>query len=144
MLAFFGAAAGGKPPLLLTFGGLGVLDIALDPGTASATIQLLRNGDAVGVRANGADITPVDEWIAASRKTSTIGDDFEVRATLVTGSISTGTTGSWLRLDSTRSWNCSQVSPGSIGGELRFEFRRFGGSAILYTSPDINISTFVA
>lgn len=56
-----------------------------------------------------------------------IGNYFQIRATLNSGSIDTGTTGTWLNLSTTRTWKSSDTNSGGAGGSsanLTIEIRR--------------------
>jgi len=44
---------------------------------------------------------------------------YEVRATLNSGSLNSGTTGSWLALTSTRTWTCSSTLEANLTVEIR-------------------------
>lgn len=136
MLAFF-TTNSGKVPLKLTMG-VNLIDDVAFMSPAQASLELRRNGTAVGVRLNGADLNPADEWILGSRQTATIGDDFEVNCSVISGALTSGTTGSWLRLDTARVWSVF-AGVGLQSAVVRIQFRRFGGSGILYTSEDIQL-----
>lgn len=89
---------------------------ATNPSSASATFQLNSSGAAQAVMA-GNSCNPVagttnytGEWLLWGSSSS-----FECRATLVSGTLSSGTTGTWLALSTTRSWNVTS-SVGAGGG----------------------------
>ena len=60
-----------------------------------------------------------------------LGDDWEIRATLTSGTTPTNNAGlgTWLRLNSNRTWGNfrSQFSAGTTTSTLTFDFREFGG-----------------
>lgn len=60
---------------------------------------------------------------------------YEVRATLNSGTLSSGTTGSWLALTSTRTWTVTRSVIGVSTANLTIEIRRIGGTTILATAP---------
>ncbi|TNE39197.1 MAG: hypothetical protein EP347_05035 [Alphaproteobacteria bacterium] len=63
----------------------------------------------------------------ASYLGSNIGEFFQIRATLNSGSIDTGTTGTWMNLSTTRTWKSSDTNSGGGGGNtanLTIEIRR--------------------
>ena len=60
--------------------------------------------------------------------------EFEVRATIVSGSVSSGTTGSWLALSSTRTWE--RTATGGAGAStvvLTIEIRRASTGTVVAT-----------
>jgi hypothetical protein len=71
----------------------------------------LRSDGAVSKFENGLE-TIIGDWIVPN----TTASSYEVFATLVSGTISSGTTGSPLSLGTTRSWGVSASSPGSNQG----------------------------
>lgn len=78
-------------------------DTEASPDPASVTLTMLNDGTGSG----GFDSVP---WLVGG----TNGSAFEVRATVTSGSLSSGTTGSWLALSATRSWT---VTRSSLGGK---------------------------
>lgn len=78
--------------------------------SGTAGIRVLNNGNveelsAIGWFAQNA----TTEWADVDGVAGT-GDDYEVRMTVSTGSVDTGTTGAWLALTSDRSWTISHAS----------------------------------
>lgn len=90
-------------------------------GSASASFALESDGDIIA--SEGFGNVDVGDWI--SPKASAPGS-YEVRATIVSGSLSSGTTGSWLALTSTRTWVVSRSSPGYSSCVLTIEIRLSG------------------
>lgn len=103
--------------------GLDPYDAQISPNDASATYTLTNTGleQATGL----ADGT----WLTAGSASS-----YEVRATLVSGSLTSGTTGSWLSLASSHSWNVTRTL--NLGGTteavLTIEIRL--GAAVVATA----------
>lgn len=76
--------------------------------------------------ANAGDI---GDWIAPK---SAAGADYEARATVLTGALTTGTTGSWLALSTTREWSVTQSGgAGTTECVLLIEIRAAGGGSPL-------------
>lgn len=92
-------------------------------GVQSADFGLESDGDVI---VNGVD---VGDWLSPKSAAPSL---YEVRATVVSGSVSTGTTGSWLALTSTRSW--TRVDTDNNGSSqvcvLTIEIRYNGGSVL--------------
>jgi hypothetical protein len=82
--------------------------IVAAPATATAGYQLESDGD-IGQRdqSSGGLYTDVGDWIAPK---GMAGAAYECQATLVSGTLSSGTTGSWLALNVTRTWTVSATS----------------------------------
>lgn len=81
---------------------------------ASATFRLKLDGTAEMVETDGlggSTTTPISgEWLLSGS-----ASDYQARMTTVSGTLSSGTAGSWLALSSTRDWVKSRLNPaGSV------------------------------
>lgn len=88
-----------------------------NPSSASAQFQLNSSGAAQAVMTGGSSNPPSGttsyapgEWLLWGANSA-----YESRATLVSGTLSSGTTGTWQVLSTTRAWNVS-ASIGAGGG----------------------------
>lgn len=97
---------------------------ATSPSSATAYYELQSDGDTV--TSDGA----IADWLIGS----VTGSDYECRATLVSGTLSTGTTGSWLALSSPRSWTVTRSSLGSKTCTFDVEVGLVGTSTALDTA----------
>jgi len=77
------------------------------------------------VQTSAGSYADVEDWITP---TSAASGAYEVKATLNSGALTTGTTGSWLALSSTREWTV-ETSIGVVDANLTIEIRR--GSTVL-------------
>lgn len=111
--------------------------VTLHPGAISAntpfgfaSLSFARDGVETH-SAPGGSGTTVYDWV--SPKDSTVGDAYEVRATLNSGALaSSSATSTWLQLNSTRAWNVNPASEDGIGSaNLTIEIRPFGGGSVL-------------
>jgi hypothetical protein len=103
--------------LLAAFAAIGGDQIALSnvsvssigAGSQTATYTLESDGD---VMSDSTIFGPVDEgdWITPKANAPS---DYEARATLNSGTMTSGTTGSWLALTSNRSWTLTQATVGA-------------------------------
>jgi hypothetical protein len=100
----------------------GVSDVQPTPGTAFAGYRLTTTGK---VQTSAGSYADVEDWITP---TSAASGAYEVKATLNSGALTTGTTGSWLALSSTREWTV-ETSIGVVDANLTIEIRR--GSTVL-------------
>jgi nitrate reductase NapE component len=82
--------------------GLIALDVAQDGETASSILTFANNGQ---ISLNGTNAL----WYSGGVTTS-IGDSFEIYATLISGSVTSGTFGSWITLDADTSWQLDRVA----------------------------------
>jgi hypothetical protein len=98
--------------MLMLAGGGGV---SLSNHTLNATFQLASDGTANAVMTGNSSSPPngttpyVNEWLRGG-----LSSGYEARATLNSGTLSSGTTGAWLVLSTTRSWSCA-ATRGSTG-----------------------------
>lgn len=90
-----------------------------------ASVEVQSGGGFIG---NGNVDGFSSSWI---KSTSTNGAGYEVRATVVGGALSGGTTGSWLALTSSQTWfvTASSFEP-SVGATIDLDLRQTGGSII--------------
>lgn len=90
----------------------------------------------------GAPIT-LETWLLAGGTAS----DYAVRATLVSGTLTSGTTGTWLQMTGGRSWNVTRTSnlAGVNSAVITIEMALWNGGAIgpVLDSATINMSATV-
>lgn len=71
--------------------------------------------------------TFVEDWVLPNNRAS----DYECFATLLSGSLATGTVGSWLALTSDRMWGVEDTSFTLQDAQLAISIRRVGTSDVL-------------
>lgn len=147
MFAFFSnnIEAAGDPNFDISLAGFNFVG-GLGVSIMIATLELRRDGVLARILDSGsgpATVTFVDEWAEGSPLGATFGDAYDIRATLDSGALSFGTTGSWLQMNTNRSWGVTQVGSGSQSADVTFEIRRRSDSALLYTSASISFSAAV-
>ena len=105
----------------------------LGPGSASATLEVNRDGTVDIIAANTFGTAPFD-W--ATPKSATVGDDFEVRLTKTSGIDPTpDALATWLPLTTDRSWGIGVSGTDELeifAGTL--EIRLASNGAVLATS----------
>ncbi len=107
---------------------------------ATGSVQLSSNGDVAELTDIGSPAPALagGEW-HRDESSAGLGDDWEVRATLTSGTTPTSNAGlaTWLRLDSNRVWGNARIDDthgvGTTTSTLTFEWRLFGGSTIQKT-----------
>lgn len=107
--------------------------------TATTGGYYLTSGGLVQVD-QGLGVTTVDNWVVPG----SAGPQYEVFATLTSGTVTTGTTGSWLALSSTRSWTKTRSGTAGISQVfLAMQIRRVGTATVLATANiDITAELF--
>lgn len=108
-------------------------------GTLTATYTLNLDGNQYA----NTDVTTnatskKDYWVLPNADAA----NFECKATLTSGAISTGdTSGAWLALTSSRSWTLSSAVAGLFTGVLSISIRRAGvGSALATSAITLTVS----
>lgn len=106
---------GGEPLVTLTNQNVSEVNV----GSPSSATYIANSNGSIQQSTIGGGTTTLEQWI-----TPAVGmSGYEVRATLNSGSLTTGTTGSWLTLGSTQSWNCAQSVVGTKTANLTIEIR---------------------
>lgn len=104
-----------------------VTALAVHPTEADAQAHFQSDGR-VFYYANGqVDAQPAGEWLSSAPDPATAAG-YEIRATLVSGSLSSGLLNTWEALSTTRIWVVTQTAIGARSTTLLFEIRRSGGS----------------
>lgn len=122
------AATMGGPRVAIS--DLSVSDTTISPTNASAAYQLTSSGVINRVTVSGGTVA-AGQWIMPA---SAAGSVYEVRATETSGTVSSGTVGSWLPLGTTRTWTLAQTSVGVSTCVLTIEIRMASSGAVLDTA----------
>lgn len=108
-----------------------ITNTVADPADSTAGIKLKTNGQAQRTGfVNPAYIDITGEWLVPAIDSSS----YEVFATLDSGPLNSGTTGSWLSLGTEREWNIIQTSVGNNDAQITLQVRRIGTSITLATA----------
>ncbi|MDZ7355865.1 MAG: hypothetical protein ONB55_22320 [candidate division KSB1 bacterium] len=81
----------------------------------------------------GVNGISANQWIVPR---SAAGANYEARATVTSGTLMSGTTGTWLALSTSRSWDVQAVAPGSVEATITVEIR-FAPTSEVLTSASI-------
>lgn len=102
------------------------------PVTGGAGYELTSAGkERSGVGTAGSiSYGDLGDWVIPNGSASL----YEVRATLNSGAVTTGTTGSFLSLGTTRTWTVTRATVGVSAANLTIDIRRIGGGTILATA----------
>lgn len=101
------------------------------PYIAYATYTLSNTGtvlyDTTPSNGNGgATSGTLETWLLSGA-----ASDYECRATLTSGSLTTGTTGTWMSLSTSRQWQRDRAAFGSASATLTIEIRRASDGVVL-------------
>lgn len=100
------------------------------PYNAGISLVLNSDGTVDYLRNIQADSFEAQDWISPA---SEAPGPYSVRATVLSGSLSSGTTGSWLALTSNRSWSRTRTSVGTSSCQLQLEISPNGGTTVIKT-----------
>jgi hypothetical protein len=115
-----------------TFNGIADTDVSVIANGASQTATYTIKSDGT--------ITTSDGGSATWNSSTTVGSSYEVKATLTSGSLTTGTTGSWLALSSNRSWSKTDTTAGNGGVAAAFTLQiRAAGTTTVLDSATITL-----
>jgi len=99
--------------------------------SAGAWYFLLANGQVQGsTDFNGINPFFIENWVTPTSQAA----NYEALVTIVYGSLSGGTVGSWVALSSNRSWYISTTSIGQTTCEFTVQIRRVGTGTVLDTA----------
>lgn len=116
------------------------IDNAISPTDASTTLNINSDGTVVATGANTGTLASYN-WITPTTGSTT----YYVRATLTSGTFTSGTTGTWLALSSNRSWNTAYTSdtPGNKATTATFEIATDSGGTNVVVSASISLEAIV-
>lgn len=114
-----------------------VADVVLDPANASAEYRLTAGGP-VEWQNSGTS------WAAFAGESCGGGAGYECRASIVSGTVSSGSTGTWLALTSTRAWTKTQSVVGTGSVTLTIEVRSAASLVVLGTATITLTATVTA
>lgn len=106
-------------------------DDVIDPANAAAEFSLSPTGLVSGTG------QPDYTWLLAGAAA-----DYEVKADILAGSLSSGTTGSWMSLASARSWSVTRTVVGSNTCQMTVSIRRVS-SGVVQTSATKRLTASV-
>jgi hypothetical protein len=116
------------------------LDTALSPTDARVVFSVNSNGTVLATGDTTGTLASYN-WLTPTTGSTT----YYVRATLTSGTFSSGTTGTWLALTSNRSWVTlfTSNSPGNKMTTATFEIATDSGGTNVVVSASISLEAFV-
>lgn len=113
------AGAGGNR---LSISGVTVTSNTTSPVQASASYELTNAGDINRITTLGGTVD-IGDWVTPK---AAAGAAYECRATVTAGALSSGTTGTWLNLATTRTWTVNENGGSSSSATLTIDIGRAG------------------
>lgn len=104
-------------------------DSVTDPANAQANYRLNSNGAIEMYREQDGIYSSIGTWLVIGANS-----DYEARATVLSGSLSSGTTGSWLALSTTREWARARTTVGTASCSFTLEIRKVSDGQIVDTA----------
>lgn len=86
-----------------------IIGATVSPTACSATLQLTNTGVLNTITTDGGTIAISGEWLVGSNS----GASFEAFVTVTAGTLTSGTTGSWVSLGTTQNWTKTQSATGA-------------------------------
>ncbi len=100
------------------------------PGpSATATYRLESDGDIGATEANNT-VNDVGDWITPQTNMA----NYECRADVTSGTLSSGTTGAWQSLSTTRTWTRINSGSGTIDAVFTLQIRRASDAVVVDTA----------
>lgn len=104
-----------------------IVDATFSPTNANATYSLTNTGAINSTTVSGGSVS-LGNWVFP---TSAAGANYEVRVTVLSGSLTSGTSGSWQALSTTRTWTRNRTASGSSTCVFTVEIRSTSTLALL-------------
>ena len=124
-MALLGAGGGA----LIEFSDTGVGDIAVQPDSALAGYQIDANGLVYALQTASFITTEIEQWATPT----SVANQYEVTADLVSGTLTFGNLNVWQSLGTTRAWYIEQPFNGITMSSLSFQVRKIGTTTVLDT-----------
>ena len=118
----------GKSSVVIEFSDTAVGDIAVVPDTAIAGYQINSNGRVYAIQ-SGFFTTEIEQWATPT----SVANQYEVIADLVSGTLTFGSLNVWQSLGTTREWYIEQPLNGITMSSLSFQVRKIGTTTVLDT-----------
>jgi hypothetical protein len=115
----------GTSNVVISISNESIFALSFAPDDATAAYRLNSNGQVESL-VNGSPTT-LEQWCTP---TSAAGN-YEARVTVTSGALSSGTTGTWLALSTSRTWSVTQSGAGSSFCSFTVEIRRTGTTTVL-------------
>jgi hypothetical protein len=103
-------------------------DQAFDPSDASCTLAFELDGD-IQITRNFSGSSDIGDWM--SPKLQDPASNYELRVDPTSGTFSSGTTGAWLLLSSTRSYSVARTTGGTKSCTATYQIRRASDQVVL-------------
>ena len=126
MLALFASTLSGAR---VSISNATITDLTINPSICNVSYQLTSAGAANSVTTSSGSVA-IENWVTP---TSAAGGNYETRATVNTGTLSSGTTGAWTALSSTQTWTVTRSTVGTKACNITVEIRATSSGTVLDT-----------
>jgi len=130
--SFYGT---GLPVISITDQNL--INVTFSPTNSTQSYRLDANGKVYDVKNGSASF--IEDWVTPTGAASS----YEAFVTVTSGTLSSGTSGSWVALSSTRDWSVTRTSVGVNACTFTVDIRKVGTSTVL-DSATIDLTAEVA
>lgn len=113
-------------------------DLTTDPTSCSVSYQLTSAGVANAITTSSGT-GAIENWVTP---TGAAGANYEARVTVNSGTLTSGTTGTWTALSSTQTWNVTRSTVGTKACNITVEIRLTSSGTVL-DSATIDLSANV-
>jgi hypothetical protein len=120
---------GAGDSVVIEFTDTGVGDIAVVPDSALAGYQINSNGRVYSIETQGFVTNEIEQWATPT----SVANQYEVYATLLSGTLTFGDLNIWRSLGTTRDWYIELASNGTTSATLSFDVRKIGTTTVLDT-----------
>jgi hypothetical protein len=132
------ALAGGGGGAVQVVASATISETALDPADATANVSFGTDGAC----STASDLGSLADWWTRAPIVG-IGASYWIRCTVNSGSVTGSATGSWLQLNSVRSWGITRTVIGTATANLTIAIASDAAGANILASDTFNLSAIV-
>jgi hypothetical protein len=119
----------GTTAVVIAFEDQYISDIQVIPESALAGYQINSNGRAYSIETSSFITNELEQWVTPT----SVANQYEVYATLLSGTLTFGDINVWRSLGTTRDWYIEQLVSGTKTTILSFDVRKIGTTTVLDT-----------
>ncbi len=102
-----------------------LINVTFSPANSTQTYRLNSNGKVFDVKNGSASF--IEDWVTPNSAAS----GYEAFVTVTSGTLSSGTSGAWVALSSTRDWSVTRTGIGINACTFTVDIRKVGTSTVL-------------
>lgn len=131
MLALFASTLSGAR---VSISNANLTDLTTNPTSCSVSYQLTSAGVANAITTSSGT-GAIENWVTP---TGAAGANYEARVTVNSGTLTSGTTGTWTALSSTQTWNVTRSTVGTKACNITVEIRLASGTVLDSATIDLS------